>query len=101
MRSIGATRPTISPTTFTASWVAPCTLLTARAIENTCYVAAAAQNGKKYSGLSQVIDPQGVPVASVGEVDGFAIAEIDPIRLAEVRKRNPSLQNRRFTVSPR
>ncbi|MDX6237430.1 MAG: deaminated glutathione amidase [Kribbellaceae bacterium] len=77
------------------------TLLTARAIENTCYVAAAAQNGKKYSGLSQVIDPQGVPVASVGEVDGHAIAEIDPVRLAEVRKRNPSLQNRRFTVSPR
>jgi predicted amidohydrolase len=77
------------------------TLLTARAIENTCYVAAAAQNGKKYCGLSQVIDPQGVPVASVGEADGYAVAEIDPVRLQDVRKRNPSLLNRRYAVSPR
>ena len=77
------------------------TLLTARAIENTCYVAAAAQNGPKYAGLSQVIDPQGVPLAAVGEADGYAVAEIDPLRLDEVRKRNPSLLNRRFTVVPR
>ena len=77
------------------------TLLTARAIENTCYVAAAAQNGKKYCGLSQVIDPQGVAVASVGEADGFVQAEISPDRLADTRTRNPSLKNRRFTVAPR
>ncbi|ADB29344.1 Nitrilase/cyanide hydratase and apolipoprotein N- acyltransferase [Kribbella flavida DSM 17836] len=77
------------------------TLLTARAIENTCYVAAAAQNGRKYSGLSQVLDPQGVAVAAVGEADGFATAEISADRLAEIRQRNPSLQNRRFTVAPR
>jgi predicted amidohydrolase len=77
------------------------TLLTARAIENTCYVASAAQNGRKYCGLSQVIDPQGVAVAAVGEVDGFATAELSAERLAEVRKRNPSLANRRFTVTPR
>jgi predicted amidohydrolase len=77
------------------------TLLTARAVENTCYVAAAAQNGKKYCGLSQIIDPQGVPVASVGEADGHASAEISATRLAEVRKRNPSLQNRRYSVAPR
>jgi predicted amidohydrolase len=77
------------------------TLLTARAIENTCYVASAAQNGKKYSGLSQVIDPQGIAVAAVGEADGYALAEISPTRLAEVRERNPSLKNRRYTVSPR
>jgi predicted amidohydrolase len=77
------------------------TLLTARAIENTCYVAAAAQNGKKYCGLSQVIDPQGVPVACVGEADGHAVAEIDPVRLHAVRKQNPSLLNRRYAVGPR
>jgi predicted amidohydrolase len=77
------------------------TLLTARAVENTCYVAAAAQNGKKYCGLSQVIDPQGVALASVGEADGQAVAEISAERLADVRKRNPSLQNRRYTVTPR
>ncbi|WP_238334735.1 carbon-nitrogen hydrolase family protein [Kribbella amoyensis] len=77
------------------------TFLTARAIENTCYVAAAAQNGKKYCGLSQIVDPQGVGVAAVGEDDGYATAELSADRLTEVRKRNPSLQNRRFTVTPR
>ncbi len=77
------------------------TLLTARAIENTCYVAAAAQNGKKYSGLSQVIDPQGVAVAAVGDGDGYVVAELSGDRLTDVRHRNPSLSNRRFTVTPR
>jgi predicted amidohydrolase len=77
------------------------TLLTARAIENTCYVAAAAQNGKKYCGLSQIIDPQGIAIAAVGEADGFTQAEISSSRLAETRTRNPSLQNRRYTVTPR
>jgi predicted amidohydrolase len=48
-----------------------------------------------------VVDPQGIPVASVGEVDGYAIAEISPTRLEEVRRRNPSLQNRRYAVTPR
>lgn len=77
------------------------TLLTARAIENTCYVAAAAQNGKKYCGLSQVVDPQGIALASVGESDGQAYAEVSAERLTDVRKRNPSLQNRRYSVTPR
>ncbi|HEY4572165.1 MAG TPA: carbon-nitrogen hydrolase family protein [Kribbella sp.] len=77
------------------------TLLTARAVENTCYVAAAAQNGKKYCGLSQVIDPQGIAVASAGESDGHVVAEVSAERLADVRKRNPSLRNRRYTVVPR
>jgi predicted amidohydrolase len=77
------------------------TLLAARAIENTCYVAAAAQNGSKYCGLSQVVDPQGVVIAAAGEDDGVAVAHVEPARIAEVRQRNPSLANRRFTVAPR
>jgi deaminated glutathione amidase len=77
------------------------TLLTARAVENTCYVAAAAQNGKKYCGLSQVIDPQGITIASAGEADGLAVAELSADRLADVRQTNPSLKNRRYTVTPR
>ncbi len=77
------------------------TLLAARAIENTCYVAAAAQNGSKYCGLSQVVDPQGIAVAAVGEDDGVAVADVTPARIEEVRRRNPSLSNRRFTVTPR
>ncbi|GAA1562385.1 carbon-nitrogen hydrolase family protein [Kribbella sancticallisti] len=77
------------------------TLLTARAIENTCYVAAAAQNGRKYCGLSQIIDPQGVSVGAVGEADGFIQAEISADRLSTARTTNPSLKNRRYTVTPR
>jgi deaminated glutathione amidase len=77
------------------------TLLAARAIENTCYVVAAAQNGKKYCGLSQVLDPQGVQIAAAGEDDGVAYADLDRDRLDTIRKRNPSLQNRRYTVRPR
>ena len=77
------------------------TLLTARAIENTCYVAAAAQNGRKYCGLSQVIDPQGIAIAAVGEADGFTLAEISADRLSSARTNNPSLKNRRYTVTPR
>lgn len=76
------------------------TLLAARAIENTCYVAAAAQNGKKYLGLSQVIDPQGTVIAALGEEDGHTTAEISADHVAEVRTRNPSLENRRYTVTP-
>lgn len=77
------------------------TLLAARAIENTCYVVAAAQNGKKYSALSQVVDPLGVPVVSIGADDGIALAEVTADRVREIRRRNPSLDNRRFTVAPR
>jgi predicted amidohydrolase len=76
------------------------TLLAARAIENTCYVVAAAQNGRKYCGLSQVLDPQGVQIAAAGEDDGVAYADLDRDRLDTIRKRNPSLQNRRYTVRP-
>jgi predicted amidohydrolase len=76
------------------------TLLAARAIENTCYVVAAAQNGRKYCGLSQVVDPQGVQIAAAGEDDGVAYADIDRGRLETIRKRNPSLLNRRYTVRP-
>ncbi|WP_132150781.1 carbon-nitrogen hydrolase family protein [Kribbella antiqua] len=77
------------------------TLLTARAIENTCYVAAAAQNGKKYCGLSQILDPQGATLAAVGDSNGHATATLTPDRLTTVRHQNPSLQNRRYTVTPR
>ena len=76
------------------------TLLAARAIENTCYVVAAAQNGKKYCGLSQVLDPQGVQIAAAGEDDGVAYADLDHERLRVVRERNPSLANRRYVVRP-
>jgi predicted amidohydrolase len=72
------------------------TLLRARAIENTCYVVAAGQTGKAYVGCSAVIDPMGVAVAQLGDNEGATHADITVESLREVRKRNPSLANRRL-----
>jgi predicted amidohydrolase len=75
-------------------------LLRARAIENTCYVLAPAQagthNARRASyGHALIVDPWGVPLADAGDGPGMAIAEIDPARLAQVRRQLPSLAHRR------
>lgn len=76
-------------------------LLQARAIENTCYVIAPAQTGKHYAlrqshGHATIIDPWGAILADAGDRPGVAIAEINPIRLEQVRRQMPSLQHRVF-----
>jgi predicted amidohydrolase len=76
-------------------------LLQARAIENTCYVIAPAQTGIHYAmrqchGHAMIIDPWGTILADAGEKPGFALAEINPTRLEQVRRQMPSLQNRVF-----
>lgn len=76
-------------------------LLQARAIENTCYVIAPAQTGLHYArrqshGHAMIIDPWGVILADAGEKTGVAIAEINPLRLEQVRRQMPSLQHRVF-----
>ncbi|SDQ08025.1 carbon-nitrogen hydrolase family protein [Leucobacter chromiiresistens] len=76
-------------------------LLRARAIENTTYVAAAGQTGPHCTGQSQIIDPLGIMRASAGEeADAFATAVISSDRVAQVRSTNPCLENRRFVVGP-
>lgn len=77
------------------------TLVAARAIENTAYVAAAGQAPPVGVGNSVVVDPMGVDLVSLGEETGVAVAWISPQRVAEVRKKNPALELRRFTVVPR
>ncbi|MGH3447118.1 MAG: carbon-nitrogen hydrolase family protein [Nocardioidaceae bacterium] len=72
------------------------TLLRARAIENTVYVAAAAQTAPTYAGRSMIIDPMGVAMAALGDETGTAGAVVEPERLEAVRRRNPSLANRRL-----
>lgn len=74
------------------------TLLRARAIENTIYLAAADQCGAAGAGNSMIVDPMGVVLASVGEEEGLATATLEPERLARVRKKNPAVQLRRFAV---
>jgi len=77
------------------------TLLRARAIENTIYIAGAGQVGPVSCAQSMIVDPMGVVAACAGEAPGVAIAPVDPARVADVRRVNPSLANRRFTVTPR
>lgn len=91
-----------------AAWVAGpakedhwLTLLRARAIENTAYVVAADQAGPYCAGQSRIVDPMGTEVAGVGEEVGIAAATLDPARVDAVRRKNPSLTNRRFRVVPR
>lgn len=71
------------------------TLITARATENGCFVAAAAQVGNEFSGQSLVVDPMGVSVAEGTERECVVYAELDPNRVAEVRQEVPSLRHRR------
>jgi predicted amidohydrolase len=77
------------------------TLVRARAIENTLYVAAAGQAAPTGSGTSMLVDPMGVVVTSLGEQTGVAVGEVSPERISEVRAKNPALELRRFTVAPR
>jgi predicted amidohydrolase len=75
------------------------TLLRARAIENTCWVAAADQSLDSTVGRSMLVDPMGVVRASLGdERDALVVGEVDAARTAEVRALVPSIQNRRFRV---
>ncbi len=77
------------------------TLLAARAIENTVFVAAAGQVPPAGVGASLVLDPAGDVLAELGEQPGVATADLDPARIAEVREVNPSLALRRYAVVPR
>jgi len=79
-------------------------LMRARAIENTCYVLAAAQggaheNGRSTFGHSIVVDPWGRIVAEGGTEPGVVMAEIALAEITTARSRIPSLQHgRRFEV---
>ncbi|WP_280232631.1 carbon-nitrogen hydrolase family protein [Nocardia cyriacigeorgica] len=77
------------------------TLLRARAIENTVYVAAADQSARRGAGASMIIDPAGVVLAELGDEPGVRVATVDLARVAEVRLANPSLDLRRFEVVER
>jgi deaminated glutathione amidase len=77
------------------------TLVTARAIENTVYVAAADHAPPVGAGNSMIVDPMGVELVTIGEATDVGVAWISPARLAEVRQTNPALELRRFRVEPR
>lgn len=76
------------------------TLLQARAIENTVYVAAADHPPPRGVGHSAIVDPQGVSLATIGTGSGLALADIEPEELEAVRHLNPALRLRRYRVVP-
>jgi len=76
-------------------------LLRARAIENQCYIVAAAQGGRHSEtretwGHSMIIDPWGVVLDCVNTGEGIAIADIDLARIGDIRLRMPIAQQRRL-----
>ena len=79
----------------------------ARAIENGCFVFAAAQggsheNGRDTFGHSLIVDPWGRVLAEADVDPAVVIAEIDPAAVAAARARIPSLQHgRRFEIVDR
>ena len=80
-------------------------LLRARAVENQCYVIAAAQgglheNGRRTFGHSMVVDPWGAVLNVLAEGEGVVMAELDPARLASVRAQLPALAHRRAALLP-
>jgi deaminated glutathione amidase len=74
-------------------------LTTARAIENTMYVAAADHAPPIGAGNSMIVDPMGVELATIGEATDVAVAWISRERIDAVRRVNPALELRRFRVS--
>jgi predicted amidohydrolase len=72
------------------------TLVRARAIENTVFVAAVGQPGPRYSGHSLVVDPLGDVLAEAGDGADLLTATLGRAALAAARRTNPSLANRRL-----
>jgi deaminated glutathione amidase len=105
-RAMGEVDLILVPSAFTvptgsAHWKV---LLCARAIENQCYVLAAAQGGTHASGRqtyghSMLIDPWGEVVAVLPQGEGVVMGEMDLDRLQSVRRDLQALQHRRLTAS--
>ncbi len=73
-------------------------LVTARALENTIYVAAADHAPPIGAGNSMVVDPMGVELVTIGEETAVAVAAVTLDRVSSVREVNPALSLRRFGV---
>ncbi|MGV7208817.1 carbon-nitrogen hydrolase family protein [Oxalobacteraceae bacterium A2-2] len=100
-RAMGPLDLIVVPAAFTyttgqAHWEV---LLRARAIENQCYVLAAAQgglhpNGRRTWGHSLLVDPWGEVKAMLPEGEGVVSGEIDPAYIEGVRSSLPALKHR-------
>jgi len=100
-RALGECALLLVPAAFTATTGAAHweLLLRARAVENQCYVLAAAQgglhpNGRRTWGHSMLVDPWGQIVAMREEGPGAVVGDVDPARIAEVRSQLPAFAHR-------
>src|SRR5439155_9709927 len=101
-RGLGDLALILAPSAFTATTGAAHwhLLLRARAIENQCYVLAAAQgglhaNGRRTYGHSVLIDPWGEVVAELPEGPGVVVGDVLAERIASVRRELPAFAHRR------
>lgn len=74
-------------------------LLRARAVENQCYLLAAAQGGihpggRRTFGHSMLVDPWGEVVARRAEGPGLVVGDVDPTRIGEIRAKLPAVLHR-------
>ena len=102
-RALGDCTLTVVPAAFTyttgrAHWEI---LLRARAIENQCYILAAAQgghhpNGRRTWGHSMLIDPWGEIKDVLAEGEGVVIGDIEPHHFQGVRESLPALRHRKL-----
>ena len=101
-RALGDLALIVVPAAFTARTGAAHwhLLLRARAVENQCYVLAAAQGGthpggRRTYGHSMLVDPRGEIVAERSEEGaGVVVGNIDPERIESIRSSLPALAHR-------
>ncbi len=84
------------PSSRRAHWQA---LLVARAIENQAYVVGVNRVGEggglHYAGDSRIVDPLGEVLAAGAGGETILLADVDPVVVADTRKRYPFLADRR------
>lgn len=100
-RAMGEVDLLVVPAAFTrttgqAHWEL---LLRTRAVENLCYVMAAAQGGTHPSGRqtygdSMIVDPWGIVLDRLPKGPGLVVADMDRARIAELRASLPALEHR-------
>lgn len=72
------------------------TLLSARALDTTCYLVASGECGNRNIGHSRIVDPLGVVIAAANQRPALIYAELENDYISEVRVMLPVLKNRRF-----
>ncbi|MFF5568753.1 deaminated glutathione amidase [Streptomyces sp. NPDC012623] len=75
-------------------------MIAARALENTCWVAASGECGPRNIGNSLIVDPLGTVRVRLAAAPGLTWTDADPGVTEAARRTLPVLANRRFSVDP-